>query len=179
MPQPKTVALPLHVLRALAEIAKHERTIELYKANNPQRGPEPRPKKAAPAPALVADTEQELNELTQAFKAAIGNHARGNRRLGRKRLYAALIQDFYRLKKLGINLPRNKSLSRKATMYGLAETLFSHGITQESESLITSKSSAGVALRKRIAMANDRVFRRVADAVEGKIRLHKNPPQRS
>lgn len=145
---------------------------------HPKRGPKALPQATTPAPSLIADSEEELNDLLIAFQAAVGHKKPGNKRLGRKLLFAALVQNFCQLKKQGITLPSNKHLSRNATLHGLAQTLVTFGLANDDESVIMSHSAEGVAARKKLAVSYDRVFTRVAHAVEGKLNL-KIPPQRS
>jgi hypothetical protein len=167
-----SVALPPHVLKAIYEVAAFERKLKIKKELHPKRGPVPLPRRVQHA-VLIVDSPDELDELTKAFQFAVGAKIRGNRRLGRKHIYAALVQCFFYLKKLGIKLPRNKYLSRAATLHGLAETLVAHGLTNCSEEEIKSPEANGVVARLKLARTHDRLFSRVADATEGKI---KNPP---
>lgn len=167
--------LPIHVLQAVYFADEHERKLRNWTELHPKRGPIALPSDRKPDPALIAESEEELEDLVKAFKAAIGQKGRGNKRLGRKLLYAALVQNFYHLKKMGVRLPANKCLSRSATQHGLARTLVMFELVKEDESLIMSHTAKGMALRRRIAASYDRVFTRVAGAVDGKLTL-KNPP---
>ena len=164
-----SAGLPLHVLKAMHEVEAYERQLKIKNELHPKRGPKPLPGKVQHA-VLIADSADELDELTKAFQFAVGAKISGNRRLGRKHIYAALVQDFYQLKKLGIKLPRNKFLSRKATLHGLARTLVEYGLTQYRVEVIECQKARGADARLKIARINDRQFSRVADAVEGKIK---------
>jgi len=163
-----TTDLPLHVLKAIYEVQAHERQLKSKNELRPKRGPQPVPMRVQHA-VLIADSADELDELSKAFQLAVGKKVRGNNRLGRKHIYAALVQSFYHLKKLGIKPPRNKYLSRKATLHGLARTLVECGLTTLSEEVIKSSKANGVNARLKLASKHDRLFSRVADAVEGKI----------
>lgn len=164
-----SVVLPLHVLKVMHEVAACERQLKIKKELHPKRGPKPLPSRVQHA-VLIADSADELEELTKAFQFAVGAKIRGNRRLGRKHIYAALVQCFFHLKELGIKLPRNKYLSRTATLHGLAETVVALGLTQCSEEEIKSPKANGVVARLKLARKQDRLFSRVADATEGKIK---------
>lgn len=169
-----SVVLPLHVLKAMHGVEAFERKINIKKELYPKRGPVPQARRVQHA-VFIGDSPDELDELTKAFQFAVGANIRGNRRLGRKHIYAALVQCFFNLKKLGIKLPRNKYLSRAATLHGLAETLVAHGLTHCSKEEIKSPKANGVVARLKLARKHDRLFSRVADATEGKI---KNSPPR-
>ena len=161
--------LPLHVLKAMHEVEAYERQLKIKNELHPKRGPKPLPRRGQHA-VLIADSADELDELSKAFQLAVGKKVRGNNRLGRKHIYAALVQCFHDLKKLGIKLPRNKYLSRTATMHGLAETFVAYGLTHCSEEVIKSPKANGVDARLKLARKHDRLFSRVADAIEGRIK---------
>jgi hypothetical protein len=167
-----SVGLPLHVLEAIHEVEEIQRRIKINKELHPKRGPKPLPRRVQHA-VLIADSADELDELTKAFQFAVGAKIRGNKRLGRKHIYAALVQAFYQLKKLGIKLPRNKYLSRKATPHGLARTFVEYGLTHYSEEVIECQKASGTNARLKLARKHDSLLSRVADAIEGKI---KNSP---
>lgn len=161
--------LPLDVLNAIYKATQQERKINRENKLNTKRGPKRLPPERINHAVLIADSDHELNELTRAFHAALGKKCRGNKRFGRKHIYAELIQNFYALKNLGIKLPRNKYLSRKATLNGLARTLVDCSITTYDEQVIMSPNAHGVKARQEIACNHARLFSRVADAVEGKL----------
>ena len=93
------------------------------------------------------------------------------------RMFAALVSDFYHLKKIGIKLPRNKNLSLQAMQHGLARTLMEFNLTDQNEDVLLSPKAEGVTARRNIAFSRDRVFARVADAVENKLDPN-YPPQK-
>lgn len=127
-----------------------------------------RPRKAATpenAPLLavfVADSLVELDVLHQAWDQAIGQPVRGNKRLGRPRLYADLVQHFTELRRLGVTLPRGKSLSARACEYGLGDILRKHGCTSYSDAELVRSSSK----RHILASKMNSVFVRISDAVK-------------
>jgi hypothetical protein len=166
---PAATNFPMHVEQAIHDVNEHERKLRNWTVMNPKRGPKALARSFTSDPALIADSEKELEDLVNAFQAVIGQKVRGNKRLGRRHLFAALVQNFYQLKKLGIKLPANKYLSRNATLHGLARTLVMFDLVKDDESVIMSPTAEGVALRKKLASSYDRVFTRVRWAVEGKL----------
>ena len=166
-------SLPLHVLKAMHEVEAFERQLKIKNELHPKRGPKPLPRRVQHA-VFIADSADELDELNKALQLALGKKVRGNKRLGRKHIYAALVQSFHQLKKLGIKLPRNKHLSRKAMLHGLSETVVAYGLTNCSEEAIKSPKANGVDARLKLAHKHDRLFSRVADAIEG--RIEHSPP---
>jgi hypothetical protein len=172
-----TSKYPLHVKEALKEIDAHAKRLADDLELKPKRGPVKLHHGREPGAALIADTEEELIEKTEAFIAAVGKKMPGNKRAGRMRMYAALVSDFYLLKKMGIILPRNKNLSLQSMQYGLARTLIEFNLTDQPEEVLLSQKAKGVAARRKIAFSRDRVFARVADAVEHKLDPN-YPPQK-
>lgn len=127
-----------------------------------------RPRKAVTTkdtPALavfVADSLHELDVLHQAWHQAIGQPVRGNKRLGRPRLYADLVQHFTTLRRLGVTLPRGRSLSARACKYGLGDILRKHGCTRYTDVELVRNSVK----RQALATKMNSVFNRVSDAVK-------------
>jgi hypothetical protein len=154
----------------LAALEAQERDIERRIAQDIVRRPGKRgPEKIHASQNLqlvgfVADPE-DMPALEAALVRALGPRARGNKRHGIAGRYAALVQAFFELQARGIKLPRNKSLSAKAVRAGLGDVLQDLG-------LIGADFNAAELLarnsRKRQSVANnlDRVFSRIADAVE-------------
>ena len=173
---PPSARLPLHVLQAIHVAEEHERQLRNWIEIHPKRGPKALPQAMTPDPSLIADSEEELEDLLIAFQSAVGHKKPGNKRLGRRLLFAALVQNFYLLKKLGITLPSNKHLSRNATLHGLARTLVLFDLVKDDESVIMSQSAKGVAIRKKLASSYDRVFARVTDAIDGKLKTKNSTP---
>ncbi len=168
-------SLPLHVLAAINNATQYERALNAENELRPKPGPKPMPPERIHHAVLIADSDRELDELTRMFQCAVGGKSKGNKRLGRKHIYAALILDFYVLKKLGIKLPRNKYLSRHATMHGLARTIVDFSLAPCDVEMIMSPKANGVETRRKLARDHARLFSRVANAIDGKI----NPLQRS
>lgn len=137
-----------------------------------KRGPEPTPMRGGVEAVFIADTVEERDRLTRAYIEAVGPKTRGNRRLGRMRLYADLVSCFAELQRRGIKLPRNKSLSAAACVTfcglgpgdgnGLGDVLRAHNLTTASDEMLRANGRA----RQKISNALDRVFSRVADALE-------------
>lgn len=127
-----------------------------------------RPRKAAtpenaPVRAVfVADSLAELDVLQQTWEQAIGPPVRGNKRLGRQRLYADLVQHFIELRRRGVTPPRGRSLSARACAYGLGDILRKHGCTSYSDAELVRSS----AKRHILASKMSSVFLRISDAVK-------------
>lgn len=156
------IKLPAQIVWQEYEAARIEREIERHMAAHPKPGPEPVEKEPTPLVALAADTEQELDRLLSAFNAVIGRPARGNKRLGLKAMYAELVEHFFYLKRLGITLPKNKSLSAAACSHGLGEILRRHKKTTYSDTELLTNGQK----RLEVASKMDRVFGHVASYVE-------------
>ena len=120
------------------------------------------PENATVLAVFVADSLGELNVLHQAWDQALGQPVRGNKRLGRPRLYADLVQHFTALRRLGVTLPRGKSLSAQAFKYGLGDILRKHGCTDYSDLELIRNSFK----RQALATKMNSVFNRVSDAVK-------------
>ena len=157
--------LDAQILDAKARMLAIARHIEL----NPKPGPAPVKRERTSFAVLTAADSTALEERVCAYGAAIGPKVRGNKRLGKKALYADLVVAFDMLRRQGIVLPRNKSLSKKAFQFGLGDVLRLHGCTNQKDKLLVSNGGA----RKAVAVRMDRIFSRIADAVE-----KKTPPQR-
>lgn len=154
--------LPCQVQKQLVEAEAIQRQIEQHNFRLPKPGPQPAHPKVGFVPALCADSEAELLGLMRSFSKSVGPVLRGNKRLGRAALYADLIQYFYLLRQRDITLPRNKSLSAKACAYGLGVILRKHGCTEFSDNRLETNSRS----RQEVASKMDRIFSRVAEAVE-------------
>lgn len=153
--------LPRQVQDQLREVDAIEREIENYLFRHPRRGP----KKIhirAPFIMFITDNEKDTTRHIQIFNNAVGKKVRGNKRIGKKALYADLVKYFLLLKRHGVTLPRNKNLSKKACQYGLGEILRRHERTSLSDNLLMKSGSE----RNIIAANMDRIFSRVADCVE-------------
>jgi len=153
--------LPAQVQEQLREVENIERAIKYHLETNAKRGPKPI---HIPTPFIwfCADDEGDLNETVRVFTEAIGRKSRGNKRIGKLALYADLTKYFLLLKRHGVTLPRNKSLSKKACQYGLGEILRRHRCTVLSDNMIMKSGDE----RNKIAARMDRVFSRVADVIE-------------
>ncbi len=148
----------------------HKRFLEKLKEKAAhKRGPKPLKQRGAPVAIVIGETYRESESLYDALVSAIGKPARGNKRQGRRALYADLVMAFAELQRLGITLPRNKSLSARACMHGLGEVLRRHGCTEESDlALIKNANGCRLLLGKCL----DDVFSRVANALENKLPPH-------
>lgn len=155
---------PIPILKQIAEAERIERAIRRQQEKYPPGG-RPSTTQTASFPAFSGDTEEELITIFKAYLAAVGKNTRGNKRLGRKTLFADLVTDFWMLKKHGVTLPRHKHLSKKACEYGLGETLRKHGLTIHSDKLLTTNSR----IRLGIAKKHHSLFARVSDAIEKKL----------
>lgn len=151
-------ALPAQIERAAHEAD----AIVKRMAMRPKPGPVPKTR-YRPSAILTADSEETLDALIAAHARAVGKRERGNKRLGAARLYADLVQEFHTLHRKGITLPRNKSLSRNALVHSnLGDVLRKHGYTTETDEALIKNGAKRRALAHRL----DRVFARVAEAVE-------------
>lgn len=153
--------LPRQVQEQLRVVDKLEREIAAYVFKHPRRGPKKiyvRP----PFVMFITDNEDETTRQMLIFANAVGKKSRGNKRIGRAGLYAELVKYFLLLKRNNTTLPRNKSLSKKACLYGLGEILRRYNCCSESDNLILRSGEK----RNKIAAKMDRVFSRVADSVE-------------
>ena len=127
-----------------------------------------RPRKVATyekAPVLavfVANSQIEIDVLLETWTQAIGQPVRGNKRLGRLRLYADLVQHYTELRRLGVTLPRGKSLSALACQYGLGDILRKHGCTRYSDAELIQSSSK----RHIVATKMHSVFLCISNAVK-------------
>jgi hypothetical protein len=155
--------LPKSIEKQIAEAENFEKAIKRNLENHPPAG---RPKTNEPIgkkyPVYVEDSEQELDESLAIHAKVIGSKTKGNKRLGNEALYADLIQAFKTLKNLGITLPRNKSLSKKAISHGLGEVFRKHELTTLSDDALMKNSPE----RQRIANANNGIFERVASQID-------------
>lgn len=142
-------------------IAQSLSQIQNQQTMRPKPGPKPKILPKKPLVCLSANTAKEMDRLLLMHGAAIGKRARGNSRIGRTLMYAELLQHFILLKRNGITLPRNKSLSAKACQYGLPEILRRHECTDLSDKVLLN----GIK-RKQLADKMDRIFSRIADVIE-------------
>lgn len=160
--QLKPSPLPLQVQNQLREVAQIERKFARWKSNNPARG-RPKSNRVQKSQwAFVADSDNELDELLLALAVSIGPRQRGNKRIGQSDFYAAVVREFAKLKRWGITLPRNKSLSSRACQHGLGDVLREYGITTCNDNVLAKNSKE----RQRIANRCDRSFTRVANALK-------------
>ncbi len=111
---------------------------------------------------FIADDEKSLNQCLAVYFNAVGKKGPGNKRLGKRELYADLVKYFLVLKQHGVTLPRNKSLSKRAFQFGLGVILRCHKYTNLSDVLLLKSGLQ----RNKIAANMDRIFSRVADSVE-------------
>ena len=113
---------------------------------------------------LFSDTEQGFLQKQDHFRKILGPKSVGNRRHTPKqaKLYADLLEAFYRLQEKKIRLPRGGSLSGKAVEESVWEVLYQHGRTSHSKNRLIKDS----AMRTRLGKAMKSVFARVADAIE-------------
>lgn len=147
-----------------------KRLIENLKAETiHKRGPKPFRQSVPSVAIVVGETYSESELLYDALISAIGKPSKGNKRHGRRELYADLVMAFSYLQRLGITLPRNKSLSARACMHGLGEVLRRHGCTEESDQALIRNANG---CRMRLGKTLDRVFSRVANALENKLPPH-------
>lgn len=155
--------LPKSIEKQIAEAEKIEKTIKRNLENHPPAG-RPKTKESTDKkyPVYVENSEQALDESLAIHAKVVGSKTRGNKRLGKEALYADLIQAFKTLKELGITLPKNKSLSKKAIPHGLGEILRKHGLTTLSDDDLMENSSE----RQLIANANNGIFERVAGQID-------------
>jgi hypothetical protein len=160
--------LPRQIQLQAYEVARFQNAICRHRELRPSPGPKPGIKIFKPGAFFVASSSEQLDKLLRMLQIAVGSRVQGNKRIGKARLYADLIQHFVLLKMKHISLPRNKSLSRKAMQHGLGEILRSHGYTSRSDEYLLTNSRA----RQEIANKLDRIFSRVAAVVEDK-----PPPQ--
>lgn len=156
--------LPRQLQDQLREVDKWERELRRFAFKHPKRGPKPT-KKLGPVIMFITDNEKDTARHMRIFINAVGKKVRGNKRIGKQALYADLVKYFLLLKRHGVTLPRNKSLSKKACQYGLGEILRRHECTSLSDNLLIKSGSE----RSVIAARMDRIFNRVADCIE-------NPP---
>ena len=154
--------LPQQVQKQLAEAANVERKIAYYVLKNPKRGPAPMRQAQQALVGFVTDSNAELDTLMLHFEAVVGPERRGNKRRGQQALYADLVAYFHLLKRRGITLPRNKSLSARAVALGLGEILRRHSYTTDSDETLIRRGDRRQALADKL----DRVFSRVAKVVE-------------
>lgn len=156
--------LPRQLQDQLREVDEWERGLKAFAFMHPKRGPKPT-KKLAPVIMFITDNEKDTARHMRIFINVVGKKVRGNKRIGKQALYADLVKYFLLLKRHGVTLPRNKSLSMKACQYCLGEILRRHNCTSLSDNLLMKSGDA----RKIIVDRMDRIFSHVADCIE-------NPP---
>lgn len=165
--------LPPAIQRQARGAENIKRALAAEAERHPRKGPEPTTQSENRLRAtLWGDSPEERDALTAAYLDACGPAVRGNKRLGRSNLYAGLVQAFSALKKRGITLPRNRSLSKDALSFQLGEVLRDHGCTDLSDVELTKNGSKRTALAKRM----DSAFKVVADALEPEKRAAQEPP---
>ena len=119
---------------------------------------------------FISNDPQESDNMRAAYLVVLGKNAVGNKRLGDiSVLYKDLITCFFNFKNLGLTLPR-WHISKKHAQYGLFDILKAHGYIKDEISELDFFSDPSI--RKEIHHIVERIFVRVADAVEAK------PPQR-
>ena len=121
------------------------------------------PNQPAKTPTIVTgDSSAELDAQLDTLGSTLGPRTPGNKRWGRTPLYADLVENFRKLRSLGIALPKGKSLSKKALRMGLGDILRKHGCTELTERTLEKNT------KKRNDLANkmSRVFGRVSEAIE-------------
>ena len=113
---------------------------------------------------LFADSEHELQKRVGHLDQILGPKGVGNRRRApaMARVYADLLEIFYRLQAKNICLPRGGSLSSKAVQAGLGQVLKSHGYTNHS----TEWLAKDTAERRRLGKVMKKHFARIADVIE-------------
>lgn len=152
--------LPNQIQAQLAEVARIESCIARSINFRPKRGPVPKICINKPLPCLVSDMSG-MDRLHRMYAAVVGTKYQGNKRIGSATLYADLLQYFIMLKRNGITLPRNKSLSVKACQLGLPDILRRHGRTDLTDRALLNSNN-----RKQIARKMDRIFSHIADVIE-------------
>lgn len=160
--QREPALLPIQVQNQLRESEQIQRRIEHWDLVHPKRGRPKTQRIRAAMPSFAGDTPGELDTLIAAHAGAVGPPNRGNKRIGQSDFYAALVREFAKLKRWGVTLPRNKSLSRRACQYGLGDVFREYGITTCNDNVLAKNSKE----RKRIANRCDRSFTRVANALK-------------
>jgi hypothetical protein len=143
-----------------------QRQIVEHAIDSPKPGPRKTTPPYKPLIFFTADSAGELEDLVTKYASAIGYKTRGNKRIGKAALYANLVQYFTLLKRHGVTLPRNKSLSARACQFGLGEILRRHGCTD-----LTDRALMNGENRKKVAAKMDRIFTRVSKTLE------QRPPQ--
>lgn len=119
---------------------------------------------------FVSNDPQECADMYVAYRVALGKNSVGNKKLGDiSVLYKDLITCFFNFKNFGLTLPR-WHISKKHAQFGLFDILKAHGYIKDEISETDFFSNPSI--RKEIHHIVERIFVRVADAVEAK------PPQR-
>ena len=151
-------------IESLEEYARAlQQEIEMYIWDNPNRGRPKAEQRYLPAPCIVSNSEEGLDELMTAAIRAIGPRKRGNKSWALQAFYTDLTQYFIGLHKQGIALPRNH-LAMDACDDRLAQILARHGYLAESE--LHTNPLADADRRNQIANTLARVFIKVADSIE-------------
>ena len=155
------------IQKQIAKAEEIEQTIKRENKIRPRAGRPSTKTTDIKYPVYVEDSEKELAEILSIHNKVIGSRTRGNKRIGNEAYYADLIKAFKKLKKLGITLPKNKSLSRYAIPHGLGEVLRNYGLTNMSDDGLMKNGTE----RQKIIDSQNNIFERVAKEIS-----YKTPP---
>ena len=162
--------LPKPVQQLLNEADSIRRKLELEREKLRTPGPKAHKVKYKQGASFAGKTPKELDRLMAATGEAIGAKYPGNKRRGKGKLYGDLVEQFDRLKSLGITLPRGGSLSEEACRHGLTEILREHGYLPLNEKDVppgaVDRALINGELRAKLGHKLARIFDRVASAVE-------------
>lgn len=153
--------LPTPIIQKDYEADELSRQEANFSRNQILRGAPCKPVKFVPPTLFVCESEQDLAKALKQIQIIVGKSYRGNKRIGKKKLYCDLLAHFKHLESVGVRLPRGGNISREMIMHGLGQTLRDSDCTKLTDEMLMKNGAHRRALGKKM----DRIFRRVVENI--------------